>query len=49
MSKEWTKLETKGRKQILKVKNEAYYRPVAKEGVQTGLARDPELARQLYE
>lgn len=49
VSKEWTKLETKGRKQVLKVNNEAYYRPIAKEGVQTGLARDPELARQLYE
>jgi len=49
VSKEWTKLETKGRKQVLKVNNEAYYRPIAKEGVQTELARDPGLARQLYE
>ena len=49
MGKEWTKLDTEGGKTAIEIKNGAYYRPVAKEGGQTGLAKDTELARQLYE
>jgi retinol dehydrogenase 12 len=46
--KAWTKLETKGGKNLQVVTSGAYYTPVAKEGGQTNLARDPELAGRLW-
>lgn len=47
--KAWTKSEWKEGRKVPEVRNGAYYTPVAKEGGQTKLAKDPELARQLWE
>ena len=46
--KPWTKL-VKADRQVVEVRNGSYYAPVAKEGGQTKLAKDPELARRLWE
>jgi NAD(P)-dependent dehydrogenase (short-subunit alcohol dehydrogenase family) len=47
--KEWTRLETKGGRKVEEVKSGAYYTPVTREGGQTDLARDSELAGRLWE
>ena len=49
LGKEWTKLDTKGGKRLLELRNGAYYTPFAKEGGQTALAKDAGLARRLHE
>jgi len=49
VGKSWTNLKTSGGKKVQEVRSGAYYTPVTKEGGQTGLARDPELAGKLWE
>ena len=47
--KAWTRLEVEADRQVVEVRNGSYYTPIAKEGGQTKFAKDPELARQLWE
>ena len=47
--KPWTRLDMKADPQVVEVRNGSYYTPVAKEGGQTKFAKDPELARRLWE
>lgn len=46
--KAWTHRETRGRRDVVPVKSGAYYTPVAREGGQTKLAGDAELAGRLW-
>lgn len=47
--KAWTKTQTKGGKEMVEVESGSYYTPVAKEGGQSSLARDSELAGTLWQ